>query len=162
MQIFNYDPITRALIGAGIADENPLEPGEFIIPAYATAVAPPNVPAGKYAAFDSAWQLLDAVGPVAEVIAETQEQTIARYTAALDAHINATAAMYGWDNRITFALRAAFPNRWQAQAIAFGVWMDECNAQGYDLLDAVIAGDVPQPTVAEYIAGLPAFVLPAL
>lgn len=41
MKIFHYDNRHGLLIGTGTADESPLEPGVFLIPALATSDAPP-------------------------------------------------------------------------------------------------------------------------
>lgn len=159
--IYHFDPVTRALRGESVADESPLEPGVFLIPANATGLVPPAVPAGKYAAFDGErWQLLDDVGPVPEVIAETPEQTIARYEAALDAHLDATARMHRYDNRFTFALRAAYPGPWHADGVAFASWMDACNAQAYALLQSVMLGEAQMPSIADFLAAFPPFALP--
>lgn len=36
MEIFNYHPATGEFLGSGLADENPLQPDEPIVPGYAT------------------------------------------------------------------------------------------------------------------------------
>lgn len=41
MEIFNYQPITGELLSAGVADANPLEPDDPIVPGFATPSAPP-------------------------------------------------------------------------------------------------------------------------
>jgi hypothetical protein len=46
MDIFHFHPDTGLYIGPGTADESPLEPGVFLLPAHSTAVAPPPAPPG--------------------------------------------------------------------------------------------------------------------
>ena len=41
MKIFHYHPETGALLGEGTADPSPLEPGKWLVPAYATSEEPP-------------------------------------------------------------------------------------------------------------------------
>lgn len=41
MDIFNYHPLTGEYLGAGVADENPLQHDDPIVPGYATPTAPP-------------------------------------------------------------------------------------------------------------------------
>lgn len=60
MDIFHFHPETGALVGTGVADESPLEPGVFLLPANATFTPPPAVPPGQRAIFDPAfgvWEL---------------------------------------------------------------------------------------------------------
>ena len=77
--VYNYDPRTRIYTGASQADESPLEPGVFLIPAHATSQPPPGwikaegaaIPhdayaalmAGKLERFTSAgeWECIDDV-----------------------------------------------------------------------------------------------------
>ena len=68
--IHHYHPVSREYLGYSEADESPLEPGEFLIPANATSVEPPAVPEGKVAVWNSVdWSVLDI--PTVE---DTQEQ----------------------------------------------------------------------------------------
>jgi len=41
MEIYHYSEATQELLGIGLADENPLEPGAYLIPAHATTSPPP-------------------------------------------------------------------------------------------------------------------------
>ena len=78
--VYNYDPRTRIYTGASQADESPLEPGVFLIPAHATSQPPPGwikaegaaIPhdayaalmAGKLARYDAdkgEWECIDDV-----------------------------------------------------------------------------------------------------
>lgn len=42
MDIFSYHPITGELLGKGVADDNPLQPDDPIVPGYATPTAVPD------------------------------------------------------------------------------------------------------------------------
>ena len=65
MKIYNYNALTRLLISEEEAVESPLEPGVFLIPAFATDLPPPaKVPEGKEAFFDgNGWALRDIPPP---------------------------------------------------------------------------------------------------
>ena len=60
MLVYHFDQVTGAHVGMSDADESPLEPGVFLIPSFATELAPPVAPEGQFAAFDgSRWALKD-------------------------------------------------------------------------------------------------------
>jgi hypothetical protein len=59
MDIWDYDRKTGVLVGRSAADPNPEEPGNWLIPAYATTIRPPSVPEGCIAIFNGG---LGAVG----------------------------------------------------------------------------------------------------
>lgn len=50
--IFNFHPVTGEFMGAGEADESPLEEGVFLVPAYATENPPPEAAPNKVPVFD--------------------------------------------------------------------------------------------------------------
>lgn len=60
MDIYNYHPVTGEYLGSSTADESPLEPGVFHIPADATELEPPTIPAGKAAVFsENNWSVVE-------------------------------------------------------------------------------------------------------
>ena len=60
--IYNYEPATGVLVSAADADESPLEPGVYLIPAFATDIEPPQCAAGRVAVFSGeAWAVVSDV-----------------------------------------------------------------------------------------------------
>ncbi|UXC37198.1 tail fiber assembly protein [Cupriavidus gilardii] len=53
MDIYNYHPITGEYLSAGVADENPLDANDPIVPGFATPVRPPAIPDGMAAVYKS-------------------------------------------------------------------------------------------------------------
>lgn len=72
MKIFHYHPITGVLLGEGQADESPLEPGVWLIPAHATTEEPPVVADGEQAVWLDGWQAQAIPAPPAAVQPEPQ------------------------------------------------------------------------------------------
>lgn len=59
MNIWTYDRESGALIGQEAADADPLTPGSYLIPAFATETAPPAAEAGQIARWTgSAWEMV--------------------------------------------------------------------------------------------------------
>ena len=138
------------------------------MPANAVFVAPPDVTDQEAAKWnDGAWtvvtkqSLIDAENAriAAEQAAQTQ-RALAEVEAAIDAYLDSVAQQYRFTDRTRLALRAGYPNPWQALGIAFGTWMDACNAQAAAGLQDFLDGKVPLQTPAEIIAQLPEFVAP--
>ena len=58
MNIYNYDRISGAYMFSSSANPDPLTPGSYLIPAYATLLAPPSATANKIPVFGGAeWTL---------------------------------------------------------------------------------------------------------
>jgi len=59
MRIYNYDPITHEFLSEGAADESPLEPGVYLIPANATVKPVPALKPGEAAIYgDDKWRVV--------------------------------------------------------------------------------------------------------
>jgi hypothetical protein len=57
MTIYHYHPVTGEYMGSDPADESPLEPGVFLIPAHATDVKPPEASDGQVVRWNGAgWE----------------------------------------------------------------------------------------------------------
>ena len=59
MRIYSYDPATGEYLGTSEADQSPLEPGVYLLPAHATDQPVPAAKAGQSAVFlDGTWRLV--------------------------------------------------------------------------------------------------------
>ena len=86
--------------------------------------------------------------------------TQAEYVAALESMYDRKAHERRYDNRITCAMRAGYAGPFQAEGVAFGVWMDTCNAKAYVVMGKVLGGEIPQPTIPELLAMMPEMAWP--
>lgn len=122
-----------------------------------TTTAPPPAPEGQAPLWTGqAWALVAVPASHIPVL------TAGDFDSALTAHLDATAQVKRYDNRITCMVRAGFPGPFQAEGLAFASWCDECNAAAYALMADVLAGNAPMPESTEaFIATLPAMVWPA-
>lgn len=58
--VYHYDEKTGEYLGDGIARQDPMEPGRWLVPAWATDIAPPEAQAEKVRCFDgAAWVFRD-------------------------------------------------------------------------------------------------------
>jgi hypothetical protein len=110
------------------------------------------------------WRALNA-GEITAVEIEYQAlvftETKTIYTKLLDEHLDKKAQERGYNTIHTASLRAALINSpFHAEGVAYGEWMDACNAKGYEILANVQAGEIPLPDEVEFIALLPVLVLP--
>lgn len=102
-------------------------------------------------------RITSAPRPIEQIFAMVESD----YTARLEQHYDAVARQRRYDNRITCALRAGYAGPFQSEGQAFAQWMDACNAQGYEIMAEVAAGERELPTFEDVMAELPAMVWPA-
>lgn len=84
------------------------------------------------------------------------------YKRAFDANLDAVAQSKLYDNRVTIATYSGSSNpQWASEAVAFIAWRDAAILSMFAQLEAVRNGG-PQPTVAEFLAALPAIDWPTV
>jgi hypothetical protein len=88
MKIYNYHPDHKYFYCESIADESPLEPGVFLIPAHATDIEPPTCESNEIQIFnETSWDIIeDQRG----TYYSTQTQQIIENDNPLEAPENAT------------------------------------------------------------------------
>lgn len=59
MNIYNFHPKTGEYLGEGKADQDPKDPDNWLIPAFAVTEPPPDAQEGKVRYFDGEWKLKD-------------------------------------------------------------------------------------------------------
>lgn len=121
-------------------------------------IVEPSAPVKKAGKWYMGWSVREMTPAELE---QRNAQTIAEYTAFLEGKFDAAAISKRYDNRLTCALRAAYPGPFQAEGAAFGSWMDECNAIAYALLLKVMAGEAEAPTTEQLWAMMPEIVWPS-
>lgn len=147
-------------VGPMLADESPLEPGVFLIPAGCVETAPPSIPAGKMARWTgAAWILVNRPGAAPSPVPPSP---VAVFTAAIDAHVTAAAVAWSYNSAESLASYVASTvPQWAAEATAFIAWRDTVWTQAVATMSAVQAGQAPMPeSPAAFIAGLPPLIRP--
>lgn len=174
----SIDPLESKLAG---------EPVYMLPPAHATSDAPVGAGDGEVDVYrNGAWTVvpdhrgavywladgsrheiteLGIVPPAAAltdepVIPPTEAEIIASMERSIETHMDAVAQARRWDNRWTCVARAGYPNTWQAEATAFGQWMDACWEYAIQVQADVREATRPAPTEEALIAELPVMVWP--
>lgn len=169
LPIYHFDRATSQYLGAGQAEACQVEPGAYLVPAFATPKAPPaSVPAGQAAFFDidaDDWAVRD-LAPVALVetvpVELTLDQRKARLIAAVDLHLDSQAQALGYSSiqtAVSYADEDAVP-KFQIEGRALRRWRSLVYAACYELLAAFDAGEIAEPTVSALIEELPKFEMP--
>ena len=152
-------------IGQTVADESPLEPDVYLLPAYAIDADPPHVPEGKRAKWDGIGFVLEDILQPEQPQPQppTQEQIKAALSSAVQDHMDAAARAAGYDDiksAVTYAEEPVVP-KFQQEGQTFRAWRSLCWAACYEVMAQVEAGERDVPTADELIAELPALEIPA-
>ena len=145
------------------SDISPREPGVYLIPAGCTLVAPPSVPVGSFATFDgAAWIVRVRPTPEPPELPEPPAVTTTDYTRAVQAALDSKARERNYDGILSACtyVTSGVP-KFQAEGQVCVAWRDAVWAYCYDVLAQVQAQTIPQPTVAELVAGMPTLTWPA-
>lgn len=79
------------------------------------------------------------------------------YEDAVQAHLDATAQSRGYDDTYTcLSYLNSTDEVWRTEANIFNAWRDSVWRRCHEILNAFMAGEIPQPTIEEVIAMLPA------
>jgi len=168
MKIFSYHPVTRHFVEVAEADPDPMQPGEYIVPAFSTTATPPAVVAGQAAVYlpeSDRWEVQTLAAPEPEPEPEPIPFSVkaAAWRAAVKEHADMVAAAFDFDDiaeAVTYADEPAVP-KFQMLGAALRAWRSLL----WEAFDAacmqISAGHDPEPaTKAELIALLPAFEAP--
>lgn len=76
MKIYNYHPKYNYYTGDSFADESPLEPGVYHIPAYATSIPVPEYSENEIPVFDGAKWVISPIQISPQLTTEEKLQSI--------------------------------------------------------------------------------------
>lgn len=156
-------------VGPMVADESPLEPGVFLLPAGCVEVEPPVLAENQRARWLGAEWLVETRVELAhepELSAEPEadpEPGERQYVDAIQRHMDNAAQTFGYDSVqtvVTYAEEPAWP-KFQLEGQGFRAWRSLVWAYVYEQLALVQNGEREQPTIADFILELPELVIPA-
>lgn len=165
MKIYRYDQITGEYLDDGLADRNPRNPANPIIPAFATTLEPLPEKDGYTRVFaDEVWQYAEIPLPEPEpepTPEEIQAQMKGQAVNAIQATLDAKARELGFDSIHTAAVWTISKNpARKARADSLVTWADSV----WDFAEAEwekqAAGTPTYTDVESFLAALPEFVEP--
>jgi len=132
------------------------------LPPRTTSTKPPKLSGTQVARWTGqGWEKL-AKAPDPDPVEEPVEAVIARYEGAVQDQLDSAAKARGYDSlftAISYAEEPAVP-RFQADGQAFRRWRSLVWDYAHTELNAVLAGEKPQPDLDTFLAGLPTLELP--
>jgi hypothetical protein len=113
-----------------------------------------RLPAGCIPITDEEAAMLKAPPP------PTSEQLLKAIEQAIEKHMDEVAQADGWDNRWSCMARAGYVKPWQAKAIKYAQWVDECWIDSFQAQADIEAGLRAIPTPEQAVLELPEMVWP--
>lgn len=167
--VYSWDPQSSAYAGTTIADDDQMEEGALLMPAFTTQEDPPQVPDGHRAYWRGnmdgtplagrSWEVLrmEAVIPP-PALQESDTDKYERARAIAQAELDRAARTLGFDNiltAVTYAEEPAFPDLQvlgrRLRRLRSLVWM-EATAMWQE-----VQGGAPWPDEATFLGRLPTY-----
>lgn len=83
-------------------------------------------------------------------------QVMADTLVAIQNLLDTTAQSHGYDNIVSvISYVGSSRPKWNAEGLRAKAWRDDCWAKAEEIKDAVLAGSIPLPSVAEVLAQMP-------
>jgi len=93
----------------------------------------------------------------------TAQRLTEGFTIALEKAINDKAAEKSYSSGVSCATYKDSTNaQWAAEGTAFVAWRDNCYEYSYDYLSRAQSGEIPSPTLEDFLNGLPTMIWPEL
>jgi hypothetical protein len=93
--------------------------------------------------------------------AQAPQRMVEQFTINLEQAINDKAAEKSYSSGVSCATYKDSTNsQWAAEAQAFVAWRDSCYEYGYDYLSRAQSGEIHNPTLEDFLNGLPTMIWP--
>lgn len=137
------NPERRALVQNGVVVQVVLEPSGYVAPD-GMEIGPPGGNVGD--------RLIGGV----YVPPDPDPPTLQDYDDAVQSHIDSAAYLRGYRDAASCVSYVGSTNpTWDAEAVTFRSWRDDVWVYAFTVLGQVQSGQIPAPTIAEFIADLP-------
>lgn len=150
--IYNYNPITGDFISMSEADDSPLEPGIFLMPANATTLSPPIIEAGQVTRYiDGSWVIDTLPDPAQNVEGLKTLKKIEIESSANTAMFPIT--VYSQSERDTWPTQESEADSWTANHAAATPMLSAIAAQRGMAIDDLVSAVLIKASEFKVLAG---------